>query len=103
MLIVFQRESKAHTAHSKTVSNFQKVEAAFLAARAKMEIAQAQLNAEAETLDIARSNAREATEAMQEKSQEVDALRTMFGVDAREREVKLVQLNGKKSRGGWFS
>lgn len=92
-----QREAKVHTTHSKALSVFQKHEAVYLAARTKYETAQAQLNSEAEALDISRSNAREATERMQEKSQEVDSLRTMFGVDARERAAKLDELNGGKS------
>lgn len=89
----------------KTISAYQKCEEAFLAARAALETAQAQMNAASETLDVARNNALEATEAMQEKSQEIDALRTMNGVDAREREVKLVELSGKnnKSKKGWFN
>ncbi|KIY67255.1 hypothetical protein CYLTODRAFT_422665 [Cylindrobasidium torrendii FP15055 ss-10] len=100
-----KREEKAHTGHMKTISAYQKCEEAFLAARAALETAQAQMNAASETLDVARSNALEATEAMQEKSQEIDALRTMNGVDAREREVKLVELSGKsqKTKKGWFN
>ncbi|KAK0469705.1 uncharacterized protein EV420DRAFT_1634123 [Desarmillaria tabescens] len=96
-----KRESQAHTAHARALAALQKNEAAFLAARTKYEIAQAQLHAEAETLEISRNNAREATEHMQEKSQEVDGLRTMFGIDEREREVKLVELTPKKSKHAW--
>lgn len=87
----------------KSLTAFQKYEAAFLAARTKYETAQAQMQSDAETLDITRGNARQATESMQEKSQEIDGLRTMLGVDAREREVKLVELSGKsnKKKSGW--
>ena len=46
---------------------------------------------------LARENARKTTEAIQEKSQEVDALRTMYGVDEREREVKLTSIAPKKT------
>ncbi len=96
-----QLESQAHTAHARALAALQKAEAAFHAARTKYETAQAQLQAETETLNSSRNNAREATEHMQEKSQEVDGLRTMFGVDEREREVKLVELTPKKSKNGW--
>ncbi|KAK0450253.1 hypothetical protein EV421DRAFT_1322778 [Armillaria borealis] len=94
-------ESQAHTAHARALAALQKAEAAFHAARTKYETAQAQLQAETETLNSSRNNAREATEHMQEKSQEVDGLRTMFGVDEREREVKLVELTPKKSKHAW--
>ncbi|KAK0193844.1 hypothetical protein F5146DRAFT_405596 [Armillaria mellea] len=96
-----KRESQAHTAHARALAAVQKTEAAFHAARTKYETAQAQLQAEMETLDSSRNNAREATEHVQEKSQEVDGLRTMFGVDEREREVKLVELSPKKSTHAW--
>ncbi|KAF9052484.1 hypothetical protein BDZ89DRAFT_1107695 [Hymenopellis radicata] len=98
-----KRESKAYTVHTKSFTSLQKYEAALLAARRKYETMQAQFNADAEALEVARNNAREVTESMQEKSQEVDGLRTMFSVDEREREVKLVELSGKnaKSKIGW--
>jgi hypothetical protein len=59
------------------------------------------MNSEAEVLDLARNNARETTEGLAEKSQEVDGLRTMLGVDERERAVKLTELNPKSK--GFFS
>ncbi|KAK7463490.1 hypothetical protein VKT23_006838 [Stygiomarasmius scandens] len=94
-----KREAKAHTAHTKALVAFQKAEAAYLAARTKYETAQAEMNAEMEVLEIARDNAREATERMQEKAQEIDSLRTMLGVDERERQVKIDEIKnlGKKS------
>ncbi|KAK0223287.1 hypothetical protein IW262DRAFT_1268641 [Armillaria fumosa] len=96
-----KRESQAHTAHARALAAVQKTEAAFHAARTKYETAQAQLQAETETLDSSRNNAREATEHVQEKSQEVDCLRTMFGVDEREREVRLIELTPRKSKHAW--
>ncbi|THV07301.1 hypothetical protein K435DRAFT_643790 [Dendrothele bispora CBS 962.96] len=87
-----KRESKAHTAHTKSLIAFQKAEAAYLAARTKYETAQAEMNAENEVLEIARDNARDATERMQEKAQEIDSLRTMLGVDERERQVKIDEI-----------
>lgn len=78
---------------------YQKLETAYLAARTKYESTQAQLHAEAEALETCRNSARELTERIQEKSQEVDSLRVMMSVDEREREVKLGQLEGKKAGG----
>ncbi|KAF5391642.1 hypothetical protein D9757_002449 [Collybiopsis confluens] len=90
-----KRESKAHTAHTKALAAFQKAEEVYLAARSKYEIAQAAMQVEGEILEIARNNARTATESMQEKGTEVDALRTIFGLDERERAVALTDLKGK--------
>ncbi|KAJ7126855.1 hypothetical protein C8R44DRAFT_617404 [Mycena epipterygia] len=98
-----KREAKAQSAYTKTLSSFQKYEAAFLAARAKYETTQAMLTSHTEALDISRSNAKEATASMQDKSQEVDGLRTMFSVDEKEREVKLVELTGKPSTSSRWS
>ncbi|KAJ7364183.1 hypothetical protein DFH08DRAFT_268194 [Mycena albidolilacea] len=92
-----KREAKAQSAYTKTLSTFQKHEAAFLAARSKYEASQALLTSNTEALEICRGNAKESTASMQEKSQEVDGLRTMFDVDEKEREVKLVELTGKPS------
>ncbi|KAJ7067070.1 hypothetical protein C8F01DRAFT_658111 [Mycena amicta] len=97
-----KREEKAQTAYNKSLSTFQKHEAAFLAARAKFEASQSLLNSHTETLEISRTNAKEATASLQDKSQEVDGLRKMLDVDEREREVKLVELTGKGStRSRW--
>ncbi|KAJ7475978.1 hypothetical protein FB451DRAFT_1366601 [Mycena latifolia] len=90
-----KREAKAQAAYTKTLTKFQKYEAAFLAARAKFEASQSTLTSHTEALEISRNNAKESTASMQEKSQEVDGLRTMFDVDEREREVKMVELTGK--------
>jgi len=94
-----KREAKAHTAHTKSVTAFQKAEEVYLAARTKFEIAQAAMAAEAESLEIARNNARAATERMQDKATEIDGLRKVFGVDEREREVALGDLKGKPKGG----
>ncbi|KAF8623640.1 hypothetical protein AX17_007340 [Amanita inopinata Kibby_2008] len=96
-----REEEKVHYVHSKALANLRKQERAFFAAKTKYETALAQFNAESDTLESVRNNAREATEQMQEKSQEVDSLRTMYGIDERERELKLVQLGGKKSHSLW--
>ncbi|KAJ7650142.1 hypothetical protein FB45DRAFT_10731 [Roridomyces roridus] len=96
-----KRESKAQASYTKTMSKFQKHEAEFLAARAKYEASQSMLNSTTEALDISRTNAKDATASLQSKSQEVDGLRTMFDVDEKEREVKIVELTGKPSTRRW--
>ncbi|KAL0562970.1 hypothetical protein V5O48_019108 [Marasmius crinis-equi] len=98
-----KREAKAHTQHTKAIEAFTKTEAVYLAARTKFETAQALMNAEQENLDIARNAAVEATTRMQEKSQEVEALRQTYGVDERERAVKIEELTRSKTkRRSWF-
>ncbi|KAJ7773421.1 hypothetical protein B0H16DRAFT_148897 [Mycena metata] len=98
-----KREAKAQSVYTKTLTTFQKHEAAFLAARTKYESSQSQLTSNTEALEISRNNAKEATAGMQDKSQEVDGLRTMFDVDEKEREVKLVELTGKPSTSSRWS
>lgn len=93
-----QDEAKAHTAHTKILGNLRKSEAEYMEAKAKYEATLSRLSAESQALARIRQNAREATEQMQTKSQEVDSLRAMYSVDEREREVKLMQLTGSKSR-----
>ncbi|KAL0065070.1 hypothetical protein AAF712_007906 [Marasmius tenuissimus] len=98
-----KREAKAHTQHTKSVTAFTKAEEAYLAARTKFETAQALMNAEQENLEIARNAAVEATTKMQEKSQEVEALRQTYGVDERERAVKIGELTRSTTkRRSWF-
>jgi hypothetical protein len=92
-----QIESKAHTAHTVSLTALQKHEHAYHAARARYESAQAEALALEEALETSRRNAREATESMQEKMREVEGLRAQKGVDAREREVMIVELTGKKT------
>ncbi|KAI4518452.1 hypothetical protein K525DRAFT_288372 [Schizophyllum commune Loenen D] len=95
-----KREAKAHAAHVKAVTAHHKAEEEYIAARVRYETTLAEMNAFGEALELARENARKTTESIQEKSQEVDALRTMYGVDEREREVKLTTLAPKKT--SWF-
>jgi hypothetical protein len=76
----------------KVLSQFQKEERAFLAARAKYDAAQAHLQSEKEALQRIRSSARDVAERLQEKSQEVNSLRMTHAVDERERAAKLTEL-----------
>jgi L-rhamnose mutarotase len=87
-----QTEAKAHSAQIKVLSQFQKEERAFLAARTKYDAAQAYLQSEKEALERVRSSARGVTERLQEKSQEVNSLRKTYAVDERERATKLAEL-----------
>jgi N-acetylglucosamine kinase-like BadF-type ATPase len=94
----FQTEEKAHSTHTKVLSQFQQDEKAFLAARSKHEAAQARLQAEEEALETVRNSARDLMQRLQEKSQEVDSLRTTYAVDERERAEKLAELAKHSSR-----
>ncbi|KAJ7261825.1 hypothetical protein B0H12DRAFT_1272559 [Mycena haematopus] len=98
-----KREAKAQGAYTKALSMFQKHEAAFLAARSKYETSQVLLTSNTDALEISRSNAKEATSSMQEKSQELDGLRTMFDVDEKERAIKLGDLAANQPPRSRFS
>jgi chromosome segregation ATPase len=87
-----QAEEKAHSTQTKVLSQFRKEERAILAARTKYEAAQARLQSEEEALERVRSSARDVTKRIQEKSQEVNSLRTTYAVDERERATKLAEL-----------
>ncbi|KAG5733228.1 hypothetical protein E4T56_gene20871 [Termitomyces sp. T112] len=95
-----QNEAKAHEQRKKLQAEYQKQESLFFVARTRYEAAQARLHAEDEALEIVRNKARDATERLQDKSQEVDSLRTMFAVDERERAAKLATINEKPQRSG---
>jgi len=91
-------EERTHTSYTRVLSRFQEEERAFLAARTKYEAAQAYLHSEKEALERVRSSARDVTERLQEKSQEVDGLRATYAVDERERATKLAELAEHSSR-----
>ena len=93
-------EAKTHSAHTKRLSQFQKQTTVFLAARSKYEAAEARLHSEEEALERVKGNARDITEKLQGKSQQVDSLRTMFAVDERERAAKLAEID--EHSGGCF-
>jgi hypothetical protein len=96
-----QDEAKAHTNHSKVLSAFKKQESVFFASKSRHESLQGQVNAEAERLEAVRESAKAATERVAEKSQEVDGLRKIFGIDEREREVKLGELKETRTSSLW--
>ncbi|KZT73031.1 hypothetical protein DAEQUDRAFT_762395 [Daedalea quercina L-15889] len=90
-----KEESRAVSSHAKALRTFHKEELEYLAARARYEKAQAELAAVEDTRDSAREHAQEVTEMMQEKSREVEWLRSQKAADDRERQAKLTQLTGK--------
>ncbi|KAK7690651.1 hypothetical protein QCA50_005750 [Cerrena zonata] len=66
-----------------------------MAAKAKFQKAQAELQAYEDAREASRQHSLEATEMLQEKNREVEYLRAQKGADEREREAKLRQLAGK--------
>ncbi len=61
--------------------DFRKVELEFLAARAKYERAQAELDAFEDAREASKQHAQDATEMLQEKNKEVEWLRAQKAVD----------------------
>ena len=61
--------------------DFRKVELEFLAAKAKYERAQADLQAHEDARDASRSYAQETTEMLQDKNREVEWLRAQKAAD----------------------
>lgn len=58
------------------------------------ETSLAELNAESGTLETLKTNSKEATEQVQEKTAQVESLRTTLAIEGRERELKLSDLKG---------
>ncbi|KAI0750550.1 hypothetical protein BC629DRAFT_1290256 [Irpex lacteus] len=90
-----KEEAKTNAAYAQALKVFHKEELAFLAARAKFERAQADLQCYEDAREAARDHARDATEMLQEKNREIEWLRAQKHADDRERELKLRQLAGK--------
>lgn len=89
-----QSEARAHANHTKSLFAFKKTEAAYLNAKLRHDTAMAELAAEDDAIAALKNNSKEATELVQEKSAEVDSLRTTLAVDERERELRLSNLKG---------
>ncbi|KAG9073555.1 hypothetical protein FS749_015003 [Ceratobasidium sp. UAMH 11750] len=70
----------------------------YLAAKAAWEKAAADLKSKNEMLDSTKEHARIQTELLQEKSKEVDQLRTQKATDDRERQAKLLALKNPSGR-----
>ena len=60
----------------------------------------AELHAEDDALETLRNNTKAASELVQNKTAEIDGLRTTLAVDEREREIRLSDLKGSTVNGG---
>jgi hypothetical protein len=87
----------SHTKHSRALSDARKAEMELLVARTASEREQASLRAAGEVLEVSRKHARETTEMLREKMEEVERLRMYKQVDDRERAVKVKSLVGEVS------
>lgn len=76
-----KEESKTVSTHAKALRQFHKDELEYLAARAKYERAQAELQTWEDMRDSARQHAAEVTDRLQEKNQEVEWLRAQKAAD----------------------
>ncbi|KAI9461593.1 hypothetical protein BJY52DRAFT_1117071, partial [Lactarius psammicola] len=92
-----KEEAESHTRHSRALSDARKAEMKVLIARTENEREQAGLRAAGEVLEASRKHAREITDMLRDKMQEVEQLRVYKGVDDRERAVKVKSLVGQVS------
>jgi hypothetical protein len=92
-------EGGAHAGHARALAAEHKAELAFLAARQAHEKAQAELRAAEAALEASRAHARETTEMLREKAEEVETLRLQKGTDDRERALRVRDLVGEDKRG----
>lgn len=76
-----KEESRAVATHAKALRAFHKEELEYLAARARYDKAQAELAVVEDAREAARDHAMEVTEMMQEKSKEVEWLRSQKAAD----------------------
>ncbi|KAI0091236.1 hypothetical protein BDY19DRAFT_886286 [Irpex rosettiformis] len=90
-----KEEAKTTAAYAQALKAFHKEELAFLAARAKFERAEADLQCHEDARDAAREHASDATEMLQDKNREIEWMRAQKHADDREREIRLRQLAGK--------
>ena len=76
-----KEEAKTNASYAQALRIFHKEELAFMAARAKFERAQADLQCYEDARDAARDHAREATEMLQDKNREIEWLRAQKHAD----------------------
>ena len=100
LTIHFQEEAEFHTRHSRALSDAHKAEMNLLIARTENEREQAGLRAAGEELEASRKHARETTDMLRDKMQEVERLRAHKGVDDREGTVKAKSLVAQVSLDG---
>ncbi|THH09177.1 hypothetical protein EW146_g8758 [Bondarzewia mesenterica] len=96
-----KEESQSHTRHSHALSETHKAEMELLAARSAHERGQTTLRAAEEALEASRKHARDMTELLREKMDEVERLRMVKQADDRERVVKVKGLAGEVTK-EWF-
>ena len=96
-----QEEAEFHTRHSRAVSDAHKAEMKLLIARTENERELAGLRAAGQELEASRKHARETTDMLRDKMQEVERLRMHKGVDDREGAVKAKNLVGQVSQTFW--
>ena len=98
-----KEEAREAGKHAKLLVTFKKAESVYLDAKRQYDSVLVVLSAEKDTLEAIRERAREATESMQDKAVEIEGLRALFGVDEREREIRLTELKGTNGkRASWF-
>ncbi|KIL58762.1 hypothetical protein M378DRAFT_15312 [Amanita muscaria Koide BX008] len=90
-------EAKAHAVYAKLLELARKHEVEYMESKARYDATLVRLQSEEQVLEKIKENAREATQQIRAKTQELDSLRAVFGVDERERELRLMELTGKKS------
>jgi selenocysteine lyase/cysteine desulfurase len=91
-----------HTVQSRAISEAHKAEMSLLAARNENERSQAAVRASEEALEASRRHARETTDMLCQKMEEVEALRLHKQADDRERSLKFQSLaNPRQGRQVW--
>ena len=98
----WQNETQVQANLARLNVALKKAETDFLNAKNRCDTAQGAVNAGVKNLETVRTSARDATKHLQKKSAEVNTLRFTLGVDEREREVKLTQLQGERARSPSF-
>jgi hypothetical protein len=96
-LVLRQEEAASHSRHSRALSDAHKAEMELLAARTANEHGKAGLRAAGDVLEASRRHARETTDMLREKMEEVERLRINKQVDDRERALKVRSLVGEVS------
>ncbi|KAF8273275.1 hypothetical protein EI94DRAFT_1795347 [Lactarius quietus] len=94
-----KEEAEFHTRHARALSDTHKAEMKLLIARTANEREKAGLQAAGAELEASRKHARETTDMLRDKMQEVEWLRVHKGVDDREGAVKAKGLVGQRRRG----
>ncbi|TFY78056.1 hypothetical protein EWM64_g5956, partial [Hericium alpestre] len=92
-----KEEAQMHTHNARAMSEAHKAEMDLLAAQGHQERSQTALRTAEETLEESRRHARETTDMMRDKMDEIERLRALKQADDRERAVKIKGLSGERS------